>query len=97
MKSYLLGWFSLDILSIIPFDQLFQTGSFNRLARIARVGKLYKLVRMTKIARILKIVKERKKLVKYFNEMIKIGLGFERLFFLMVIFIVLCHIVACLW
>eukprot|EP00347_Sterkiella_histriomuscorum_P023005 403336321 len=97
VKGYLSGWFTLDLLSIIPFDQLFQTGSINRLARIARIGKLYKLVRMTKIARILKIVKERKKLVKYFNEIIKIGLGFERLLFLMIIFLVLCHIVACLW
>ena len=31
------------------------------------------------------------------NEFLKIGLGFERLFFSGLIFIILCHIVACLW
>ena len=85
------------MLAVLPFDQIMNTGQFNRLARVARIGKLYRLVRMTKIARLLKIVKERKKIVKYFNEIVKIGLGFERLLFFMFLFFVLCHIVACIW
>lgn len=47
--------------------------------------------------RLLKIVKERNKLVKYLQEVLKIGVGFERLLFFFLIFITLCHIVACLW
>ena len=45
----------------------------------------------------LKIVKERNKLVKYLNEVLKIGVGFERLLFFVLIFFVLCHIVTCFW
>ena len=52
---------------------------------------------MTRLLRILKIVKERSKLLKYLNEILKIGLGFERLFFFIIIFFMLCHIVACVW
>ncbi|CDW89496.1 cation channel family protein [Stylonychia lemnae] len=96
-RTYLSGWFIPDIISIVPFDQIFSSGQFNRLARFARIGKLYKLVKMARLTRMLKIVKERKKLVKYLNEVLKIGIGFERLLFLMLIFIVLCHIFACLW
>jgi hypothetical protein len=96
-KSYLYSWFFVDFISIIPFDQIFESGSYNRLARIARIGKMYKLIKMTRLVRMLKIVKERNKLVKYLNEVLKIGIGFERLLFLMLIFLVLCHITACLW
>jgi hypothetical protein len=72
-------------------------GNFNRLARVARIGKLYKIIRMTRMVRMLKIVKERNKLVKYLNEILKIGVGFERLLFMMLIFLVLQHVAACIW
>ena len=96
-KSYLYSWFLVDIISIVPFDLLFVFGNFNRLARVARIGKLYKIIRMTRMVRMLKIVKERNKLVKYLNEILKIGVGFERLMFMMLIFIVLQHVAACIW
>lgn len=90
-------WFIFDAVSIIPFDLLFQYGEFNRLARLARIGKLYKLVRMARLTRILKILKERNKLVKYLNEVLRIGVGFERLLFMVIIFFIMQHIAACFW
>ena len=68
---------------------IFNTGNFNNLARVARIGKLYKIIRMTRLVRMLKIVKERNKLVKYLNEILKIGIGFERFLFYILIFFVL--------
>jgi hypothetical protein len=56
-KSYLSGWFIVDILSIVPFELLFNS-SYNKLARVARVGRLYKLVKLTKLIRILKVMKD---------------------------------------
>lgn len=85
MKS----WFFVDIISIIPFDVIFMYGHFGRMTRIARIGKLYKIIRMARMVRMLKIVKERNKLVKYLNEILRIGVGFERLMFMMLIFMVL--------
>jgi hypothetical protein len=87
--SYIKSWFLIDIVSIVPFDVFFIDGSYNRLVRIARIGKLYKIIRMARMVRMLKIVKERNKLVKYLNEILKIGVGFERLLFMMLIFLVL--------
>ena len=35
--------------------------------------------------------------MKYLNEILKIGLGFERLFFFVMIFLLMCHIMTCIW
>ena len=96
-KYYLKGWFTVDVLAIIPFDYILSEADFNQLARVARVGRLYKLVKLTKLFRILKIMKEKNKLLKYINEFLKISFGFERLFFFVLVFLILCHICACLW
>lgn len=85
MKS----WFFVDVISIVPFDVIFMYGSFGKMTRIARIGKLYKIIRMARMVRMLKIIKERNKLVKYLNEILRIGVGFERLMFMMLIFMVL--------
>mmetsp|Transcript_17553 Transcript_17553/g.27068 ORF Transcript_17553/g.27068 Transcript_17553/m.27068 type:complete len:163 (+) Transcript_17553:2088-2576(+) len=52
---------------------------------------------MTRLLRILKIVKQRSQLLKYLNEILKIGLGFERLVFFLILFFILCHLITCLW
>ena len=36
---YLKGWFTIDVISIIPFDEIL-TNKYNKLARVARVGRL---------------------------------------------------------
>ena len=96
-KSYLKGWFIIDLLAVIPFDIILNATQFNSLVRVARFGRLYKLVKLTRLLRILKIMKEKNKLMKYLNQILKIGLGFERLFFFILIFFLLCHISSCLW
>lgn len=85
------------MLSIIPFDEIFKSDNYGEFVRIARVGRMYKLIKMTRLLRILKIVKESSKMLKYLNDLLKIGLGMERLFFFVIIFVILCHIVTCVW
>ena len=88
----------MDFLAILPFDKIFKgVAGFNKLTRILRLPKLYKLIKMTRLVRMLKIVKERNKLVKALTEILRIGVGFERLLFFILIFLIMCHIVACLW
>ena len=45
----------------------------------------------------LRLIKERGKFIKYVNDIIKVGVGFERLAFFVFIFLIICHIVSCLW
>jgi len=96
-KSYLRSWFWVDLFAVLPFDLFLHFGDFNGMSRILKLPKLYRLIKMTRLVRILKIVKERNKLVKYLQEILKIGVGFERLLFFILLFFVLSHIVACLW
>ena len=84
--------------AIIPFDFILSSqNNMNKLARITKLGKLYKVVKMTRLIRTLKIIKEKNKLVTYLSELLKIGIGVERLIFVLAIFIILCHIAGCLW
>jgi hypothetical protein len=88
----------IDFFSILPLDYVFaNSGSYNRLARVARIGKLYKIIKMARLFRMLKVVKEKNKLAKYLEDLLKIGVGFERLLFLFMIFIILIHIACCIW
>jgi Trk-type K+ transport system membrane component len=71
--------------------------NLNQMIRLAKIGRLYKLIKLTKLLRILKIVKEKSKLLKYVREVVKLGYGFERLVFFVLIFLLISHIVACMW
>ena len=95
--NYITGWFFIDLFAIIPFDQILNATNFNEFIRMARFGRLYKLVKLTRLVRILKILKEKSKLMKYLNEFLKISLGFERMFFFVLVFLILTHICSCLW
>lgn len=54
---YLTSWFTVDLISVIPFDAFIERGDVNKLARFTRIGKVYKLVRLTKLARLIKVAK----------------------------------------
>ena len=63
--KYLKGWFIIDFLAIIPFEELIKlvsdtsggNGSYNKLVRMSRLSKLYKLVKITRLIRLLKVLK----------------------------------------
>ena len=65
--------------------------------RVSRLGRLYRLVKLFKLFRILKIVKDRAKILSYLNEFLKIGLGLERLFFFVIVFMIILHVISCIW
>lgn len=62
--NYLKGWFVIDLVSIIPFDFLFQgKANVTAVAKFARIGRLYKLIRMTRLAKLLKLLKSKNTIV----------------------------------
>lgn len=52
---------------------------------------------MLRLIRLFKIIKERNSLGKYMTEVLRIGLGFERFIFMLIIYLILQHIIACIW
>lgn len=95
-SKYFYGWFFIDLVSVIPLDQL-NFGNINKISRFTRIGKISKLVKMTKIVRIIKVVKVNNKLAKQLSDILKIGAGTERLIYLIISFFALQHVIACLW
>ena len=91
------GWFILDVIAVVPFDTIFESGSVNKLARFTRIGKVYKLVRMSKLARLIKVFKAKNNILKQFVDALKIGAGFERMIIFTITFFILQHVTACLW
>lgn len=52
---------------------------------------------MAKLARMLKIVKHRRKIMRNMNNMMKVSFGVERLMWFAITFVVMIHLIACLW
>ena len=87
----------IDIVAIIPFDHMFNVGGGNGLIRVARIGKLYKLVKITRLVRLLKIIKSKGKTLKRMSEHFKISAGAERILCFIFFFILVTHMMACIW
>ena len=73
------------------------TKEYNDMARVTRLSRMYKLMKLTRLFRILKILKQKAQIVKQAQEIFKISVGFERLFYFVISFFLICHIVSCLW
>lgn len=97
-REYVRSWFFIDTLAIMPFELFFgDSVSFNGVLRIARIGRFYRLIKLTRLLRVLKILKERSKIMNYFQDAIKVSVGFGRLIFFIFVFLMLCHFVSCIW
>lgn len=44
--TYLKGWFTIDLFTILPISQILNTADYGNLARIARLPKLYRLIKI---------------------------------------------------
>lgn len=53
-KAYLKFWFWVDVLSVLPFELMFNRGHMVSLVRLSRLPKLYRLVKITKMIRSVK-------------------------------------------
>ena len=98
---YLQGWFFIDVISICPFDLIFSSEEIDpdstSMIRLVRIGRVSKLVKLTRLLKMLKLIKEKTKIVKFTNEALKIGSAKDRLSFFVLIFLLLSHVVSCLW
>ena len=67
------------------------------MSRVARVGQLYKIIRITRMIRMLKVFKDRSKMARNMTEILRMGIGFERFLYMMFVYLLAQHIIACIW
>ncbi|CDW85072.1 UNKNOWN [Stylonychia lemnae] len=84
------------LLTIIPFDYILESESYNRLGRILRLGKFYRMVKLIRLLRIGKVVKYESLFQQFVHRLFQLTIGYERLLFLLIMFLTLCHIATCL-
>ena len=100
--NYIRGMFIVDFLAEFPFEAVLtsdqQTKNINGMIRMTRIGRLYKLIKLTRLVKMLKFVKKKGNLIKYVTQdLLKLGIGFERIMFFIFTSLLICHIFACLW
>ena len=92
VNRYLRGFFLIDLVSILPFKELSALsgsggGDNFKLLRILRIVRLAKLLRILRSSRIF----------QRFENQMEISYGLIRLYKFLLMVIVLCHWLACLW
>ena len=101
--NYLTSWFFIDFLAIFPFERILGEGgqtdlnSSNEMVRLAKLGRLYKVLRLIKLVRLLKLGKSQNNFFAQVKAILQISAAFERIVMFIIIFLMICHIVACLW
>ena len=99
IKKYLKSWFIIDIISVLPLNNLFKNGKYSGLTKISKLPKLYRLIKLTKLLRMTKMSSKGNlnRVTKFFMEKLKINANVERLFFFVLTFLLMNHLCACFW
>ena len=107
--KYIKGWFFIDLISIVPLDEVIKVmssvedqqtgkaGSANIMMRTLRIGRMYKLLRLMRLVKFLKILKNRENPQALFSKKLQINAGTERLIAASVLFTFFLHIFSCLF
>ena len=96
--NYLKGWMIIDFLSCIPLQFALETQkNYSFLLRFSRVSKLYKLIKIFRLIRIVKLVKGKNRIMKYMTSLFRMHIAIERVLWFLITFLLLVHLLACLW
>jgi hypothetical protein len=91
--AYFTGWFSIDFVSIVPFDLANIVGPADSGLEDLKILKVIRLLRLVKLLRIMRASRVMKRLEN------QIGLSFRAISLIkfLVMILVLVHWIACLW
>ena len=96
-RTYLQGWFMLDVVSVFPFDFIQTTCTTNAAGiSVGAFGRLPKLIRLLRLAKIAKVLRM-SRILRRFEATLHIKYGLVRLIKFFVWSLVAAHWVACAW
>ena len=97
-KNYLKGWFIIDLISILPFNLIFEEGETKNLVRYIRIGRITKLFKLIKLARLLKLQKSTSfSILEYIQGFFVVSKELQWIFQFSAYFVFMTHIIACFW
>jgi hypothetical protein len=101
--NYLKSWFLIDAISLLPISYFSNSNaSISKLTRVGKIPRLYRLLKLAKLMRMLRVVKGRNSsnlnhVTKFFLQKLKINSNIEKLMIFVSGFLLINHILACLW
>ena len=100
-KTYVKGWFFLDLFTSIPFQILEKIGSSSdsnlgdsKALRLARIPRLYRLLRIFRLFKLMKVFKGSNRFQKV-GVLARIGKSFKAMFKIIFMIIYITHLMAC--
>ena len=98
-KEYLRGWFTVDVVAILPFQLMTPSGGeAGDLVRISRIGRMQKITKLLKLARLAKFAKSQSlNFCEGVMKLLNIHESTRMLFYFLFGFMGATHIIACFW
>ena len=99
IKSYLRGWFVLDLIACMPFQLMVsedEDASYNKLLRLMRIPRLYRLIRIFRLFKLIRLFRSQAFFNKIINKL-KVTTGILRLIKFCFSVVLMIHIVGCFW
>jgi len=96
---YVKFWFWVDLVSIFPFEAVFDFSDFLVLTKASRLPRLYKITKVSKMLRTFKTVRkmEGEEKLKVVSSIFLHYPGAERVLINLLSICLVCHIFACAW
>ena len=98
-SNYVRGWFTIDLLSSLPFDVIFESGAAGAAggAKLLKAGKAMKILKMARLSKLVKMANAtHAEAVEELVASSSIGF-FLTLLKLICVAYFSCHLIACLW
>jgi len=101
--TYLKGWFILDLVAIMPFNEIISllyverennTQNYSLAAKVIRLSRIFKIF---KFLRIFKLLKDDSPLKKWMNKQLAVTVAVERMIKSLLIFSLIVHMLCCAW
>ena len=96
---YLKGWFWVDLIAILPLDfigKMLYNPIASNIGMVFKFMRIFKIIRLLRLIKLIKVVRDRKRLI-FFHQGSRISHGMRRLIISSFSFLLLCHIIACIW
>jgi hypothetical protein len=71
--NYIKFWFWVDVISILPFEQIMNSGDTLALVRISRLPRLYRLMKIFRMIRTVKVTKNQNNIWSQLHDLLKLS------------------------
>ena len=96
--QYLKGWFTIDLVAIIPFEAILINGESANLVRYTRMGRLNKVFKLMRLVRLAKLRKPKSfSILSMFENSFKISDATRLNLSFLFSFLLVSHVIACFW